>query len=97
TVSGITIISRKPWKSLGRPKLEPVSLSTINFYGGSVKLTRKLNCSVAYRDISWFSQLGLLDLSVNVICNRVHSATSTTSFTTEIMGQSFPETFLRSM
>ncbi|KAM3176251.1 hypothetical protein ACTXT7_006902 [Hymenolepis weldensis] len=45
------------------------------------------------RDLNWFGQLGLLNLSINAIYSRMHSTTSTIPFTTEMTIQRFPEIF----
>ncbi|KAM3187957.1 hypothetical protein ACTXT7_001279 [Hymenolepis weldensis] len=71
------------WKSLGGSKLEPISLSEITFQ-------QELNL---ISGLDWLGQLDLLDLPTNGVCYRVHSATSTTSFTAEMMGQCFSEAF----
>ncbi|VDL62917.1 unnamed protein product [Hymenolepis diminuta] len=43
--------------------------------------------------LDWLGQLGLWELSINATCNRAHSATSTTSFTAEMVVQHFPVVF----
>ncbi|KAM3183118.1 hypothetical protein ACTXT7_010980, partial [Hymenolepis weldensis] len=39
--------------------------------------------------LDWLCQHGLLDPPINAVCNRVHSATSTASFTAEMKVQRF--------
>ncbi|VUZ40648.1 unnamed protein product [Hymenolepis diminuta] len=88
--SRTTIISWKLWKSLRRPELEPISLSIMSACcGTTATATHVADSQLNQIALDWLGQHGLLDPPINAVCNRVHSATSTTSFTAEVMVQRF--------